>query len=78
MPMDSDLDLANINFAEIGDDLERFQEDDSVQQALSRGVDLKKYGQDLELELKEVLYHICTIKFPPYLNVHILRQRWNQ
>lgn len=53
--MDDDADLASIDFAEIGEDLERFQEDETVQQALHRGVDLKKYGQDLERELKEVL-----------------------
>lgn len=54
-----DLDNLNItsvdlNFDEIDDDLERFQEDEMVQQALHRGVDLKKYGRDLEKELKEV------------------------
>lgn len=54
-----DIDTLNItsvdiNFDEIDDDLERFQEDEMVQQALHRGVDLKKYGRDLEKELKEV------------------------
>jgi hypothetical protein len=43
-----------INFDEIGDDLLAFQEDEMVQQALHRGVDLKKYGRDLERELKLV------------------------
>jgi vacuolar protein sorting-associated protein 52 len=41
-----------INFDEIGDDLLAFQEDDMVHQALHRGVDLKKYGSELEKELK--------------------------
>ena len=46
--------IDEIDFTEIGEDLERFQEDDTVQQALHRGVDLKKYGRDLERELKQV------------------------
>ena len=50
-PEEDELD---IDFDEIGEDLERFQEDETVQQALHKGVDLKKYGQDLEKELKEV------------------------
>ena len=44
-----------INFVEIDDDLALFQEDDMVQQALQRGVDLKKYGNELENELRKVL-----------------------
>jgi hypothetical protein len=44
----------DINFEEIDDDLAAFQEDDMVQQALHRGVDLKKYAKELEKELKEV------------------------
>lgn len=49
------LDITNevINFDEIDEDLERFQEDEMVQQALQRGVDLRKYGRELEKELKE-------------------------
>jgi hypothetical protein len=50
--------IDEIDFAEIGEDLERFQEDDTVQQALHRGVDLKKYGRDLERELKQVSYSL--------------------
>ena len=45
---------AEINFAEIDDDLALFQEDDMVQQALHRGVDLKKYGNELERDLRVV------------------------
>lgn len=41
-----------INFDEIGDDLLAFEEDDMVHQALHRGVDLRKYGADLEKELR--------------------------
>jgi len=48
-----DMTTEVINFDEIDDDLERFQEDEMVQQALHRGVDLKKYGRELEKELKE-------------------------
>lgn len=42
-----------IDFDEIDEDLDRFQEDEMVKQALHRGVDLKKYGHDLEKQLKE-------------------------
>lgn len=42
-----------INFDQIDEDLAAFQEDEMVQQALHRGVDLKKYGRDLEKELKQ-------------------------
>jgi hypothetical protein len=44
----------DIDFDEIDDDLERFQEDETVQQALRRGVDLRKYGLELAAQLKEV------------------------
>jgi hypothetical protein len=52
------LNLASedFNFDEIDEDLALFQEDDMVQQALQRGVDLKKYGRELELELRTVSY----------------------
>jgi vacuolar protein sorting-associated protein 52 len=42
-----------INFDEIDDDLAAFQEDEKVKLALQRGVDLKKYGRELEQELKD-------------------------
>jgi hypothetical protein len=55
--MDSDLeeDLAslNINFSGIDEDLATFEKDEMVQQALSRGVDLKKYARELERDLKQ-------------------------
>ena len=44
----------DVDFDEIDDDLERFQEDEMVKQALHRGVDLRKYGQELGRQLKEV------------------------
>jgi hypothetical protein len=57
---DYSLDLSNLNitseeidFDEIDDDLERFQEDEMVQQALQRGIDLRKYALELTLQLKE-------------------------
>jgi vacuolar protein sorting-associated protein 52 len=43
----------DIDFDEIDDDLERFQEDETVQQALQRGVDLRKYAEELSAQLKE-------------------------
>jgi hypothetical protein len=48
-----DLLHEDINFEEIDDDLAAFQEDEMVQQALHRGVDLKKYGKELEKELRQ-------------------------
>jgi len=53
---EDNLNLAseNIDFDEIDEDLERFQEDEMVKQALHRGVDLRKYGIELEKQLKEV------------------------
>lgn len=51
--MDSeDEDLLKINFSEIDEDLASFEKDDLVQQALHRGVDLKKYARELERDLK--------------------------
>lgn len=44
----------SINFEEIDEDLANFQEDEMVQQALHRGVDLDKYGKELEKELRQV------------------------
>lgn len=44
----------NINFEGIDEDLAAFQEDEMVQQALHRGVDLMKYGRELEIELRQV------------------------
>ncbi len=56
-----DIDVDNLNitsdaidFDEIDEDLDRFQEDEMVKQALHRGVDLRKYGHDLEKQLKDV------------------------
>jgi vacuolar protein sorting-associated protein 52 len=43
--------LMMINFEGIDEDLAAFQEDEMVQQALKRGVDLKKYGRELEKDL---------------------------
>ena len=51
---DLNLTSEDIDFDEIDDDLDRFQEDEMVQQALHRGVDLRKYGLELAAQLKEV------------------------
>ncbi|RYH06112.1 hypothetical protein EON65_43280 [archaeon] len=45
----------NINFEGIDEDLAAFQEDEMVQQALMRGVDLKKYAAELQADLRKVL-----------------------
>jgi len=42
----------DIDFDEISTDLLAFQEDELVQAALHRGVDLKKYGRELEKDLR--------------------------
>jgi hypothetical protein len=47
-----------VNFNTIDEDLAAFQEDETVQQALQRGVDLKKYGNDLETELRNVIMYL--------------------
>ena len=52
----------DINFDEIDEDLATFQQDATVQQALQRGIDLKKYGHELEKELKQVSIP-CNISY---------------
>ncbi len=59
MDVEEELD---IDFDEICEDLERFQEDETVKQALHRGVDLKKYALELTNNLKEVIF-CFTIEF---------------
>lgn len=44
-----------IDFSGIDEDLEQFQQDDIVRQALREGVDLRGYARDIDLELREVL-----------------------
>ncbi len=65
-----------IDFDEIDDDLERFQEDEMVKSALHRGVDLKKYGQELGKQLKTVspassIDHLCATYYQN-LNAYML------
>jgi hypothetical protein len=60
---DSILDeIANIDFTSIHEDLEAFHEDTMVQEALQRGVDLHKYGQELDVQLKEA--EADTVRHP--------------
>ena len=66
--LDLDLETLNltsesIDFDEIDEDLERFQEDEMVKQALHRGVDLRKYGLELEKQLKEVTTNLTHFDF---------------
>ena len=42
----------DFNFDEIDDDLDNLENDELVQQALHRGVDLKKYARELEKDLR--------------------------
>lgn len=57
LEMDSLHCSEDIDFDKIDEDLAAFQEDEMVQQALHRGVDLKKYGRELEKDLKMVRMH---------------------
>jgi len=50
--MDVD-ELLDIDLTGIHEDLEAFHEDKMVQEALQRGVDLKKYADELDNQLKE-------------------------
>lgn len=45
-----------IDFNGIDEDLEQFQQDDIVRQALLQGVDLRGYARDIDLELREVRF----------------------
>lgn len=54
-------DYESINFEGIDDDLAAFQEDEMVQQALQRGVDLRKYGGDLGKDLKKVGFDMIVV-----------------
>jgi hypothetical protein len=44
----------DIDFDEIDEDLDRFQEDEMVKQALQKGIHLREYADYLENQLKEV------------------------
>ncbi|CAM9116209.1 unnamed protein product [Discosporangium mesarthrocarpum] len=44
----------DIDFSGIDEDLEQFQQDDIVRQALLQGVDLRGYARDIDQELREV------------------------
>ncbi|CAM9642682.1 unnamed protein product [Phaeothamnion confervicola] len=48
------LEVNDIDFSGIDEDLERFQQDAIVKQALLQGVDLRGYSADIEQELREV------------------------
>ena len=48
-----------IDFEGIDEDLASFQEDEMVKQALQRGVDLRKYADELERELRDVRAVAC-------------------
>ncbi len=47
---------------DLTDDLALFQQDEAVQAALHRGVDLKKYGAELEKLLKEVSRPVRSLR----------------
>ena len=52
-----------IDFEGIDEDLASFQEDEMVKQALQRGVDLRKYADELEKELRDVRCLLAWIGF---------------
>lgn len=53
-----------IDFNGIDEDLEQFQQDDIVRQALLQGVDLRGYARDIDLELREVCTRILCVLLP--------------
>jgi hypothetical protein len=72
---DLNMTSEDIDFDEIDDDLERFQEDEMVQQALQRGVDLRKYGQELAAQLKEVISQSTGLSYlSPSIDSHAQRR----
>ena len=59
---------SNFSEDEIDEDLASFQEDEMVQQALQRGVDLKKYGRELENDLRQVIFAVF------WFNTNLIRK----
>ncbi len=53
MKKDEDV-LEDIDFDELDDHLEQFQQDDFIKEALAKGVDLRQYAQQIDRELREV------------------------
>lgn len=51
---DLDITTEEIDFDEIDEDLARFQKDATVKDALSRGVDLRQYSRQIDVDLQEV------------------------
>jgi len=51
----------DIDFSGIDEDLEQFQQDDIVRQALRDGVDLRGYARDIQMELREVRWHFSRV-----------------
>eukprot|EP00466_Bigelowiella_natans_P000029 jgi/Bigna1/65988/fgenesh1_pg.1_\ len=47
-----DINMAEIDFSEVDDDLKKFQEDEIVKDALQRGVDLGNYARQIESQLR--------------------------
>jgi len=52
-----------INLSNIEEDLERFQQDEVVREALSKGVDLRKYS----LQIDEELTSLQVASIPDYI-----------
>ncbi|RQM23794.1 hypothetical protein B5M09_006499, partial [Aphanomyces astaci] len=46
--------LEDIDFDDLDDHLEQFQQDDFIKEALAKGVDLRQYAQQIDRELREV------------------------
>lgn len=49
-----DITTDDIDFEEVEEELEKFQSDNIIQEALSKGVDLKDYSKQIEQELQYV------------------------
>ncbi|KAF0695048.1 Aste57867_14106 [Aphanomyces stellatus] len=46
--------LEDIDFDDLDDHLEQFQQDDFIKEALAKGVDLRQYAQQIDRELRDV------------------------
>lgn len=48
---DLDITTENIDFDDLGDDIEKFQQDEILRKVLSEGVDLRNYARQIDEDL---------------------------
>lgn len=66
-----------IDFNGIDEDLEQFQQDDIVRQALLQGVDLRGYARDIDLELREVTLMALDMYFLVYWQARFAKNSYH-